>query len=549
VETQQHIADSNPVTARVNELRAMFAKPRSSLGWLLCDRHDPNGVAFRITKGDGVLSNLTYGWLRHESNRLASALQALGVGPGDRVATLMGKSRDLLVTLMAIWKLGAVHVPLFTAFASAAVAYRLRASQAKIVVCDVNQHAKLASGEGMPAEPAWRIVTPKPNREGELSFEGLLAAGAPAFESVSLDPDNPIIEIYTSGTTGRPKGVVLPGRALASLWAYGEFGLDLRAEDVYWNVADPGWAYGLWAGVVAPLLMGVANIWLEGAFSAEATWRTLAAAGVTNLAAAPTVYRALQRCSGPPVQELRLRCASSAGEPLTPDINAWAPKALGVTVHDQYGQTETGMLINNHHHPSLRQPLKARSIGRAMPGWSLVVLKVDLDEPAVPGEVGRLAADLTCSPLAWFDGYANDPEKSAQRFSVDGRWYLTGDMAHMDADGSIFFVARDDDAILMAGYRIGPVEVEAVILEHGSVSECAVFAVPDEIRGEAVAAAVVLRPGIDGSAELAMEIQQWVKRRYAAHAYPRAVHFLATLPRTPNGKVQRFVLRQNYSCV
>ncbi len=157
---------------------------------------------------------------------------------------------------------------------------------------------------------------------------------------------------------------------------------------------------------------------------------------------------------------------------MTPEINVWASQGLGVIVHDHY----------------------------------------------------------------WFDGYVDDAEKSAQRFSADGRWYLTGDLARIDSDANIFFVARDDDAILMAGYRIGPVEVEAVILEHASVSECAVFAVPDDIRGEALAAAVVLRPGINDTAELATELQQWVKHRYAAHAYPRAVHFLPALPRTPSAK-------------
>ena len=190
-----------------------------------------------------------------------------------------------------------------------------------------------------------------------------------------------------------------------------ELGLDVCADDVYWNAADPGWAYGHYYGLMGPLCLGVTSTWLGTGFDAALTWRVLAELGVTNFAAAPTVYRALRQTPGAPLQ---LRCASSAGEPLTPEINEWAPTALGTVVRDHYGQTEAGMLVNNHWAPGLLADVRPGSMGRSMPGWRGVVLHDDRDEPAPVGTPGRLAFDLEQSPLAWFEGYLGEPEKSAE---------------------------------------------------------------------------------------------------------------------------------------
>ena len=263
---------------------------------------------------------------------------------------------------------------------------------------------------------------------------------------------------------------------------------------------------------------------------------------VTNFAAAPTVYRAL-RAASDDLPQLFLRRASSAGEPLTPDVNAWATQALGVAVHDHYGQTEGGMLVNNHHHPDLARPMKPGSMGRPMPGWSVHVLAPDADDEAETGQVGRIAIDTQASPLAWFHGYHEAPEATAGKFSSDGRWYHTGDTGCVDGDGDFHFTSRDDDIIIMAGYRIGPFEVESVLNGHPAVQESAAIAVPDEIRGEVLEAYVVLNAGHSGSPELTDELQQLVKQKLAAHAYPRNVLYADALPKTPSGKVQRFILR------
>jgi acetyl-CoA synthetase len=541
--------NSGAAEARVAELLGRFASPRVCVARLLCDDRDPESAAFVIVRTDLSREILRFGELRAESERFAAGLAGIGVGPGDRVATLLGKSRHLLCAMMGIWRLGAVCVPLFTAFAPPAIAVRLKGSAAKAVVCDGNQQAKLASDECAMPEGCRVITTAGKDASlsGAVGYEELVGSAPEGYPPFVAGGDGAFVQIYTSGTAGNPKGVVIPVRALASFQAYAEFGLDLRPEDVFWNAADPGWAYGLYFGILATLTTGVAGILYEGGFSPEATMAILERYQVTNFAAAPTVYRALRASGVTPSRALNLRCASSAGEPLTPNVNEWALAVLAVEVHDHYGQSETGMLINNHHHPSLARPLVRGSMGQVMPGWSAAILESDCDEPAAVGDVGRVAMDLDASPLAWFTGYFGDPARTMERFSTCGRWYVTGDTGRMDADANFYFACRDDDVIIMAGYRIGPSEVESVLLGHPAVAECAVVSLPDEIRGEVLEAAIVLRPGRVATEDLAKELQVWVKTRYAAHAYPRQVHYWDQLPRTPSGKVQRFVIRQQLS--
>lgn len=563
------------LNARVRELLETYDGPDASAADLLCDRHPADRVAFTIVDPDLTSTDLTYGELRERSQRCTVALADLGVEPGDRVATLMAKSADLVVALLGIWRRGAVHVPLFTAFAPPAIAFRLAASGATIVIADVDQATKLAPSDDIPADPPWRviiagdgpaadIIATRADGEAEkvgdaadsadstasippLRFADLLAgysADDPRAVAAQVGGDGLLVQLFTSGTTGTPKGVPIPVRALAALHAYQEFSLDVRPDDVYWNAADPGWAYGLYWAILSPLASGIRSLLLHAAFSAPLTWQVLERFGVTNFTAAPTVYRALRADSAPAPTDLRLRRASSAGEPLTPDVVTWSVDTLGVAVRDHYGQTEHGMLICNSWHDALRVDPPVGSMGRPLPGWHCAVLADDADVEAPVGELGRVAVDTRRSPLLWFLGYLDAPERTAQRYTADGRWYLTGDAGSQDADGFFHFSARDDDVIIMAGYRIGPFEVESVLVLDERVVEAAVVGMPDELRGEVLEAFVVLRNGFVGNADLEAELQTLVKRKFAAHAYPRTVHFVDALPKTPSGKVQRFILRQ-----
>jgi acetyl-CoA synthetase len=531
---------------RVTELVAEFGSKDAHVAWLLCDRHQADSIAFIAVDAAGDASSVTFGQLAADSHRYARVLQGFGVGPGDRVATLMGKGSELVTLILAIWRLGAVYVPLFTAFAPQAIALRLEGSGARVVIVDSDQRHKLVPGPDMPEDRQRSIiVTRAAGLDDDAVLTDLVATASPEpVPAVAVGGNGALVHMFTSGTTGKPKGVVHPVSYIAGWQVYLEYSLGATRESSYWCAADPGWAYGLYTAIVAPLAAGVPSLLLAGGFTVETTWRTLADHGVTDFSAAPTVYRALRSSTQPVPEGLRLQRASSAGEPLTPEVNDWARAALGLQVHDHFGQTEVGMVLANHHHPQLARPLKAGSMGRALSGWKLAVLAEDRDEPAETGAPGRVVIDVTASPLMTFRGYhPGRPEHDATKFTADGRWYLTGDVGAMDADGDFFFSSRDDDVIIMAGYRIGPYEIESVLSQHAAVAECAVIAAPDPLRREVIEAYVVLRAGNTASAELACELQNLVKTRYAAHAYPRAIHFVDALPKTPSGKIQRHVLR------
>ncbi len=549
------------IGTRVQEFLDMFAVPGANAAQLLCDRHPAEAIAFTVIDAELSSVDISYGELREKSTRFAAALGALGVRPGDHVATLMGKSAELVIALVGIWRLGAVDVPLFTAFAHDAIAFRLQASGARLVVCDADQRRKLLPPGEIPTDASVPVIVTRGEAFGyDHSFAELLAsaavngsgtlsgeaAGEPTGEydggSVAVGGDGALVQLFTSGTTGSPKGVPIPLRAVASFVGYHRFGLDVRDDDVFWNMADPGWAYGLYFAILGPLAAGNRSLLLTAGFSAELTWDVMSTFGVTNFAAAPTVYRSL-RAGSPAGQGHVLRRASSAGEPLTPDVVEWGRSAFGLEVHDHYGQTELGMAAGNAWADGLAEPLRPGSMGEPLPGWSVEVLTEEADTPAADGETGRIAINVQHSPFMWFKAYVDAPGKTAERYTADGQWYLTGDSGRRDADGYIYFSSRDDDVIIMAGYRIGPFDVESVLVTHPLVAEAAVIGTPDALRGEVLEAFVVLRDSSAASAELVAELQKRVKDKFAAHAYPRRIHFVPELPKTPSGKVQRFILR------
>ncbi|MFJ1456018.1 AMP-binding protein [Nocardia sp. N2S4-5] len=518
---------------RVAELLAEFGSPDADVARLLCDRHPVAATALTIVDEHLTVRDYTYGELAEASRRAAAVLSEAGVRRGDRVATLMGKSADLVAVVLGNWRLGAVYVPLFTAFAEDAIGSRLIDADVTLVVADADQRAKVPAGD-------WTLIVAD-DSPGGLSAR-LATAAWHDIDSMPVGGDGALVHMFTSGTTGKPKGVVHPVRYAAGWLSYLEFGLGVQPDSVFWCGADPGWAYGLYTAIVAPLAAGVPTILLRGGFSAANTWRVLKDLAVTDYTAAPTVYRGLRAAGVPVPGDLALRRLSSAGEPLTPEVNDWARDALGLEVHDHYGQTELGMPIGFPHHPSVRRPVLTGAMGTALPGWEAVVLSEDGDTPVAAGEPGRLAIVVADSPLMTFRGYVGG--RGSDRFRADGAYFLTGDIASIDAEGIVRFSARDDDVIIMAGYRIGPFDIESTLLRHPAVAEAAVVAGPDEVRGEVVEAFVVLTGGTAADAELVERLQQWVKDNYAAHAYPRRIHFVDALPKTPSGKIQRAQLRR-----
>ena len=477
--------------------------------------------------------------LEEKSACLATYLAAKGVAKGDPVGVLLPKGPELVVAALAVWRLGAAYVPLFTAFGTDAITMRVRDSSAAYVITDAANFAKVEMG----AIGGCRVLLVGEETPGTESWTAALTA-APMEVCVEVGPRDPIVLLYTSGTTGAPKGVPVPFWALAGFEAYMTLGIGLRDSDRFWNLADPGWAYGLYYGLIGPMMLGHRILYVNRPFDPNSVEEVWGRYGITNFAAAPTAYRAMRGAIGERKVAGAPGVMSSAGEPLNPEVISWGKASLGVEIRDHYGQTELGMVINNHNDTRLRNEAVPGSMGRATPGMRAVVLGPDFSEQE-PGGEGEVAIDSASSPLFWFPGYYRAPERTAERFSPDGRYYLTGDVASTDETGNFYFAGRSDDVILTAGYRVGPFEVESAVMAHPKVAECAVIGVPDELRGESIRAYVVLRPGAQAGPELEGEIQQLVRDRLSKTSYPREVVVVEELPKTPSGKIQRFLLRRS----
>lgn len=505
-----------------------------------CDRwvDDPAKAALHWEDAAGHKLDLTFAELRNASARFANFLVSQGIGAGDRVAVMLPRVPELIIAALGVWRAGAVYQPMFTAFGSKAIEQRLGTSQARLVVTDPANRPKF---DDVANPPLIAVVTPASGtaaiREGDFDLAAEMARQSPQFDPVARKGDDIFLLMSTSGTTGLPKGVPVPLKALISFRSYMDYAVDLRDSDVYWNIADPGWAYGLYYAVIGPLLLGHSTTLFDGPFSVEATYQLIQDIGVTNLAGAPTAYR-LMIAAGPDVAAAvkgRLRRVSSAGEPLNPEVVRWFAEHLEVPIADHYGQTELGMCVNNHH--GLDHEIRIGSAGFAMPGYHVVVLDEE-DRILGPSQPGILAVDVEKSPIMWFTGYLNEATPT-----VHGGYYRTGDTVELEPSGHISFVGRADDVITSSGYRIGPFDVESALIEHPAVVETAVIGKPDPERTEIVKAFVVLNDAYQASPELEEELRRHVRNRLSAHAYPREFAFVASLPKTPSGKIQRFVLR------
>ena len=518
----------------VGELQKLRSGPNEivNAALLCCDRHadDETKTALRFRSAGGECHEWTFAELKRQSQRLAHHLTSLGVAKGDRVAGLLPRTPELLITILATWRIGAVYQPLFTAFGPKAIEYRLEEGETKVVVTDPANRHKIGDAVGIT------VVNTRPSG-GDHDFWADIPSDLDVPEAVPCALDDPFLLMFTSGTSGSPKSLFVPLRAIAAFMRYMVDAVDLRAGDRFWNLADPGWAYGLYYAVTGPLALGFATTFYEGSFTVESTYDTIAAFGITNLAGSPTAYRLMKgggMDAAAPVRG-RLRVVSSAGEPLNPEIIRWFAEHLETTIADHYGQTEIGMVLCNHH--GISHPVRVGSAGFASPGYRLAILSDELGELG-PGEPGILAVDRARSPMMWFAGY-----RQRETSAFAGDWYLTGDTCELNEDGSISFVGRADDVITTSGYRIGPFDVESCLLEHVAVLEAAVVGKPDPDRTEIIKAFVVLNAGHEPSADLMTQLQQHVKTRLSAHAFPREIEFVAALPKTPSGKIQRFLLR------
>ena len=506
-----------------------------------CDRHiGTDAIALDWIALDGQHETRSFAELRDDAARFANLLTVQGIRPGDIVAGLLPRTPDLVATILGTLRAGAVYQPLFTAFGPKAIEGRLQMSGAKFVVTDAANRHKL---DTIDACPTVAVVTTSSTElaNSDIDFRHALTQQSADFTPVLRRGDDLMLMMATSGTTGPAKGVPVPLSALVSFRAYMRDAIDLQADDIFWNIADPGWAYGLYYAVLGPLLLGHATTLVQSPFTVEGTYDIIRQLGVTNFAGAPTAFRLLIAAGPEEAAKVqgKLRCVSSAGEPLNPEVIRWFDQHIKAPIKDHYGQTETGMVVNNHH--GLEHPVRAGSAGYVMPGFKVEVLDDD-GNIAGPNEPGQLAVDIENSPLLWFSGYFKQDTKA-----ISAGYYRTGDTVERDKDGCVTFVGRNDDVITSSGYRIGPFDVESALIEHPAVIEAAVIGLPDKERTEIVKAVVVLTKGFEPGEALAEELQIYVKKRLSAHAYPRIVEFTDELPKTPSGKIQRFLLRQGAS--
>ncbi len=502
-------------------------------------------VAIRCLSKEGAIVDLTYGGLKEGSNRFANLMDELGVSKGERVFWLGGRIPELYPMFFGTLKNRSVFCPLFSGFGPEPIFQRLERGNAKVLVTTVRQYSKkvLALLHRLPELDYVLLVDVERDvDERVLSLPRLLEDMSSTFTIPSTDPEDAAILHFTSGTTGMAKGAVHVHDAVHTHFITGRYVLDLHPDDIFWCTADPGWVTGTSYGIIAPLLHGVTSVVDEADFDSERWYRILEEQRVTVWYTAPTEIRMLMRA--PLEQRQRhdlsaLRLVHSVGEPLNPEAILWAQRVLGIPIHDNWWQTETGgIMIANY----AALEIRPGSMGRPLPGIEAAIVKrvnadiVKLEGPEVEGELA-----LRRGWPSLLRGYLHDVERYRECFA--GPWYLTGDLARRDADGFYWFIGRADDIIKTAGHMVGPFEVESSLMEHRAVAEAGVIGKPESTIGEIVKAFVVLKPGVHASEELKQELIGFGRTRLGSAVAPQELEFIDNLPKTRSGKVMRRLLK------
>ena len=533
-----------PETSNYKDLAASFrwAIPaRFNIGAAVSDvwaAADPNRPAILDLRGGETLETLTFGALAERSNRLANALRKAGVARGDRVAILLPQMAEVVIAHVAIYKLGAIALPLAALFGVDALEYRLADAGVRALITDAPGLAKVASIHASLPELDLLVSTDGPDGAA-LGFTQLLENGSPAFIVEDTGPDDPAMMIYTSGTTGPPKGALHAHRVLLGHLPGVQFPHEgfPKAGDRFWTPADWAWAGGLLNVLLPSLYFGVSVVARRfDRFDPEAALHLMARLEVRNAFIPPTALRMLRSIHTPGRRyNVDLRTLASGGESLGAETYAWGREAFGLTINEFYGQTECNLVLASCNAIGVS---RAGAIGKAVPGHHCDVIRPD-GSPCEADEPGQIAV-LRPDPVM-FLGYWNNPKATQAKFIGD--WMTTGDQGRRDGDGYVFFFGRDDDVITSSGYRIGPGEIEDCLLRHPAVEIAAAVGKPDAIRGEIVKAFIVPKSGFQPSADLAADIQTFVRTRLSAHEYPREVAFIDRLPLTTSGKVIRRELR------
>jgi len=515
-----------------------------NIGVDVCDKwsHEPGRLALIHKPPEGEIMEYTFAEIRRLSNQAAGLMLSSGLVRGDRIAVFLPQLPETAISHVAIYKIGAIAVPLFSLFGVDALEYRLADCGARAVVTDLAGAAKLRSIR--TRLPELQIVfTIDGVAADSIDFHKGLGRQSIQFDPVLTSADEPALIIYTSGTTGLPKGALHAHRVLLGHMPGVELSHDLapQAGDRFWTPADWAWIGGLYDVLMPAWHHGLPVVSHRfKKFDPEAAFQLIDDLGVRNAFLPPTALKLMRSVTNPKARwRLDMRSIASGGETLGRELIHWGRETFGLTINEFYGQTECNVVVSSC---GRIMPERPGRMGKAVPGHRVAI--VDAAGCEVPtGGIGNIAVQRP-DPVM-FLRYWNNDAATAQKFAGD--WLLTGDQGESDADGYIRFVGRDDDVITSGGYRIGPGEVEDCLLGHPAVRLAAVVGVPDQLRTEVVKAFIVLHDSVEPSEPLVRDLQSHVKAQLSAHEYPRQIEFVASLPLTASGKIIRRQLRHKDS--
>jgi acetyl-CoA synthetase len=513
-----------------------------NIGVDVCDKWA--GQRYRLAliyEGEtGAVEKYTFWELKRLSNRLANAMGASGITPGARVGILLPQCPETALAHLAVYKIGAIAIPLFTLFGPEALEYRLSNSGARGIITDAANIGKIMEIQDRLPELETIFVTHAEPRKGVVDFWKALEKGSDHFKPRCTRADDPAMIIYTSGTTGPPKGALHAHRVVLGHVPGVEFFHNFfpHKSDMYWTPADWAWIGGLIDVLLPSWHHGIPVVAFRARkFDPEQAFHIIAQYGIRNVFMPPTALKIMRQVPEPRKRHaFQLRTVASGGETLGEELLEWGRAVLGLTINEFYGQTEANLVLGNCS-PIMEN--RRGSMGRPIPGHGVEVVDPE-GRPVEPGQIGEVAVRRP-DPVM-FLGYWGNPRATQDKFVGD--WCLTGDLGRKDDQGHFWFVGRKDDLISSGGYRMGPGEIEDCLIKHAAVAMAAVIGAPDEVRGEIVKAFIVLKPGFRAGPILKEEIQQFVRSRLAAHEYPREIEFLPELPMTATGKIMRRNLRQ-----
>ena len=514
-----------------------------NIGVDVCDKwsRNPHRLALIHLTEDGVERRYTFNELKRLSNRLANTLRAHGIERGDRVGILLSQKPETLLTHIALYKLGAIALPLVTLFGPMAIEYRLNDSQAKGLITDRENLPKISEIKDRLHTLEMVMVTDPVPKQEALDFWEIIKKGSDRFVPVNTSPDDPALIIYTSGTTGQPKGTLHAHRLLPGILPGFEYFHNLfpKAGDLLYTPLD--WAYigGSYDSLFPALHHGIPVVACRPPkFDPERVFYIMEKYGVRNFMAVPTVLRMMMQTVKNPQEryKLCLRSVTAGGETLGGDLYDWSQTALNVQLNEQYGQTECDLTVG---FCSEVMPVVQGAVGKPVPGHVVDIIDEN-GQILPPGELGEIAVKRP-DPVMFLK-YWNNPEATRKKFAGD--WLKTGDYAQKDDRGHFWFSGRRDDLIESGGFRIGPGEIEDCLMSHKDIALVCVVGVPDKVRGEIVKAFIVPAKGVAPNDVLKDQIQNYVKTKLEAHAWPRKIMFLKEVPMTKTGKIRKEILKK-----